>query len=158
MPLESPWSHWGNVPVDGDVVPASLIPFSRGDRNRQNKRHHFVSVAYMKGFANEAGKVWVYRSEAPEAPHPTRPEETGFENYYYSQKLPDGSQENHRFEDLWGVFEDVWPVTLKAVRDRRLSPAISFNVLGMAAVMRTRVPAARDRHALLMAAELRAGA
>lgn len=46
MPLESPWSHWGNVPVDGDVVPASLIPFSRGNLNRQNKRHHFVSVAY----------------------------------------------------------------------------------------------------------------
>ena len=46
-------------------------------------------------------------------------------------------------------------MTRQALRDRRLSPAISLNTLGMASILRARVPAARERHELLMAAELR---
>ncbi len=151
-----PRDQWGEVPVDGDVIPFSRIPFGHAGADNNKKRHHFISVTYMRGFANE-DKVWVYRSEDPENPRPERPEVTGYENYYYSTTLPDGSRNNHQFEDLWGVIESAWPATLKAVKDRRLSPAISFNVLGLATLMKTRVPAARDRHSQLIAAELRAG-
>jgi hypothetical protein len=131
-----------------------IDPLRKG-QNRNNKRHHFLSVTYMKGFVDSDKRVWAYLLETPGDPLRLPPTSIGFEKYYYSQKLPEGGQENHRFEDLWNVVETVWPTTLRALRDRRLSPAISFNVLGLASIMKVRVPAARDRNALLFAAKLR---
>lgn len=158
MLLNEPWSVWGEVPFDEDVIPFSRLNPFRGDQGRNNKRHHFVPATYMDGFSDPDGRVWVYRLDAAEEPLHLKPPATAYERYYYSQKLPGGGQENHRFEDLWGVIEEVWPVTLRAVRAGRLSPAISFNVLGMVSSLKARVPAARDRNAILMAAELRASA
>src|ERR1044072_942053 len=100
-------------------------------QNRNNKRHHFVSVTYMSGFADANERVWACRLETPGDSLHLTPASIGFGKYYYSQKLPEGGQENHRFEDLWSTVETVWPTTLRALRDRRLSPAISFNVLGL---------------------------
>jgi hypothetical protein len=146
---------WGNVPVDDDVRPFSILNPVGSEANRNNRRHHFISAVYMDGFADEQGRIQVYRCEAPEDPHPMNPRAIGFERDYYSQKLPEGGQENHRFEDLWNTIETVWPETVKALAARRLSPAISFNVLGMQTIMRARVPATRDRHALIVEAKLR---
>lgn len=149
------FGNWGNVPVDGDVRPFSVLNPIGGDTNRNNRRHHFISAVYMDGFTDERGRVQVYRCEVPEDPHPMNPRAIGFERDYYSQKLPEGGQENHRFEDLWNTIETVWPETIKALAARRLSPAISFNILGMQTIMRARVPATRDRHALMLEAKLR---
>lgn len=146
---------WGAIPVDGDVRPFSMLNPSRSDANRKNRRHHFISAVYMDGFAADDGRIQVYLCETPEDPLPMKPRAIGFERDYYSQKLPEGGQENHRFEDLWNTIETVWPETLKALTNRRLSPAISFNVLGMQTIMRARVPATRDRHALMLEAKLR---
>lgn len=149
------FGEWGNVPIDGDVRPFSVFNPVHGDTGRTNRKHHFISVTYMEGFTNERGRVQVYRAEAPETPHPMQPSAIGYENYYYSQPLPEGGQENHRFEDLWNSIETVWPETVRALQARRLSPAISFNVLGMQTIMRARVPATRDRVALMLEAKLR---
>lgn len=149
------FGRWGEVPIDGDVSPFSISNPVRGDTGRTNRKHHFVSVTYMDGFTNEGGRVHVYRTEAPEAPLFMQPSAIGYENYYYSQPLPEGGQENHRFEDLWSSIETVWPETVRALQARRLSPAISFNVQGMQAIMRARVPATRDRVALMLEAKLR---
>lgn len=149
------FGRWGDVPIDEDVRPFSIFNPVRSDTGRKNRKHHFISVTYMKGFTNERGHVHVYRAEAPETPHPMQPSAIGYENYYYSQPLPEGGQENHRFEDLWGSIETVWPETVRALQARRLSPAISFNVQGMQAIMRARVPATRDRVALMLEAKLR---
>lgn len=146
---------WGDVPFDDDVRPFSVLNPVGGDTNRNNRRHHFISAVYMDGFAAEDGRVQVYLCEAPENPLPMKPRAIGFERDYYSQKLPEGGQENHRFEDLWNTIETVWPETVRALAVRRLSPAISFNVLGMQTIMRARVPATRDRHALMLEAKLR---
>lgn len=148
---------WGGVPVDGDVVPVNRLPLNPGRSDRRNKRHHYVSVVYMKGFANGDGRVWSYLPSRPDTPHAARPETIGYEKHYYSRLLPNGDLDAHRLEDHWGRIEQGWPATLQAVRDQRLSPAISFNVLAMATLLRTRVPAARDRNRLLLDAELRAG-
>ncbi len=147
---------WGNVPVDDYVRPFSILNPTGSDANRNNRRHHFISAVYMDGFADKRGRVQVYRCEAPEDPHSMNPRAIGFERDYYSQKLPEGGQENHRFEDLWGTIETVWPETVQALSSRRLSPAISFNVQGMQTIMRARIPATRDRHALMLEAKLRA--
>ncbi len=155
MEDDSIWA-WGNVPDDGDVRPFTRNPIERSGANRNNKRHHYIPVTYMKGFADPKGRVWAYRANAAQTPLYVPPESIGYETYYYSQKLPDGTQENHRFEDLWNAIEAVWPEALRAAVDRRLSPAISFNLLGMATIMRTRVPAARERNELLRAVKMRA--
>lgn len=147
---------WGEVPVDEDVRPFSIINPVGSSTARTNRKHHFISVTYMNGFTNERGRVHVYRGEAPETPHLMQPSAIGYENYYYSQPLPEGGREDHRFEDLWGCIETVWPETVRALQARRLSSAISFNVLGMQAIMRARVPATRDRLALMFEAKLRA--
>lgn len=146
---------WGDVPVDGDLAPFTKVASGASNRRRLNKKHHYISVTYMEGFA-DAGRVWAYRLDAPASPLRIRPEGIGYENHYYSQKLADGGRDNHRFEDLWGLIETVWPATLQALKARRVSSAVSFNTLGMATLMRVRVPAARDRNALLLAAKLRA--
>lgn len=146
---------WGDVPADGDVVPFTHFDPVKGDALRSNKAHHYISAVYMEGFTDERGRVHVYRSEKPDDPHPSQPRAVGYENYYYSQKLPDGGQENHRFEDLWHTIETAWPATVAALETRRESPAISMNTLGMMSIMRVRVPAARDARAILMEAGLR---
>lgn len=145
---------WGDVAPDHDVRPFSALLRGRSDTNRNNKRHHFVSVTYMNGFCDE-GYLWAYRSEAPGDPNHVKPTGTGFEKYYYAYKREDGTQDNHSFEDHWNLIETVWPETLAALKTGRVSDAVSFNVLGMAGIMRTRVPAARDRKELLLAVKLR---
>jgi len=156
MPEQLFQSPWGNIPADADVRPFSRIRSAGAQLNRNNKRHHYISVTYMAGFADERRRVWAYRADEPQKPLHLPPANTGYERYYYSQPLPDGGQENHRFEDLWNAIETVWPETLRAIASRRLSPAVSFNTLGMATIMRTRVPAARERNEVLLAAKLRA--
>jgi hypothetical protein len=146
---------WGNVPVDGDVTPFTMGEPVRDGGDRSNRKHHFVSVTYMDGFTDDRGRVQVYRAEEPEKPHPTQPSATGYERQYYSQPLPEGGHEHHSFEDLWSCVEAVWPQTVRALLDRRLSPAISINVLGMVAIMRVRVPAARDSTTIMLEAKLR---
>lgn len=149
------WGGWGMVPVDGDVVPFSMIDPEKPGVRPPKKKHHYLSVVYMDGFADEAGRVWAYHDEQPQAPHSVRPASIGYRKHYYSCHLEDGTRDDHYWEDLWHCIESVWPETLKAVRDRRLSPAISFNLLGMVAMLRTRVPAARDRNELLLGHKLR---
>lgn len=149
------FGKWGNVPADPDVRPFSVINPAREGGARTNRKHHFVSITYMDGFADDTGRVQVYHSDAPESPHPVQPLATGFQNHYYSQPLPDGGVESHRFEDLFNSIETVWPETVRALEARRLSPAVSFNVQGMQTIMRVRVPAARDRTAIMLEAKLR---
>jgi hypothetical protein len=148
------WGGWGNVPDDGDVR-----PFSRIDPNRStdgNKRkHHFLSVTYMNGFAGKDGRLWRYLADKPADPQRASPRSFGYENFYYSQKLPDGTQENHMFEGIWHSVETVWETTVKAVTICRMSPAISLNLLGMATILKTRVPAARERNETLIATQMR---
>ncbi|MFP1133136.1 DUF4238 domain-containing protein [Asticcacaulis sp. W401b] len=143
---------WGKVPPDPDVRPFTMV--QRAPSKEEKKRHHFVSDTYMQGFCDE-GLIWSYRMEAPEDPRRLTPNATGFEKFYYSFLQNDGTKDNNSFENRWGLIETVWPETMLAVRAKRLSHAISFNLLGMATLMRTRVPAARQYKELLLATKLR---
>jgi len=148
--------NWGGAPSDPDVRVASsqLRKDSAGEAKK--KKHHYISVTYMEGFCAADGRIWTYRSEAPTTPHPKRPPDVACTNYYYSQKREDGAYDHNSVENLWSAVETVWPETLRAVRARKLSLAISFNVLGMMSITAVRVPAARQRQELILAAKLRA--
>jgi hypothetical protein len=153
-----PSGGWGDIPDDGEVRPFSKVAQTPSPENRRNRSHHYVSVTYMNGFRAETGKVWAYHADDPGPPHPSLPNAIGYRNHYYSHPMADGGRDNHSFEDLWNRIESVWDISMRAVRQRRLSLAISFNIRGMAAIMRARVPAARDKTAILLAAKLRAEA
>lgn len=122
---------------------------------KRNKRHHFIPVTYMNGFCGPTGKIYAYRAEDPTKPLHVDPRGIGYQNYYYSQPLPDGDRDDHQFEDFWNKIETVWRGTLLALRHKELNYEISFNTLGFATMMRTRVPAAREFHETLMATTLR---
>ncbi len=62
------WGVWGRVDNDPDVRCFTNSSPQRGSVNRRNRKHHFISEPYMKGFLNTEGRVWVYRPEAPGAP------------------------------------------------------------------------------------------
>jgi hypothetical protein len=132
---------------------AGDVPRPRGER----KRHHFVSVTYLESWAGADEKLHAYLSDKPDRPLHIRPDEIGFENYYYSQMRPDGSRDNDSFEQLFGTFETQWPRVLEAIEARILSPFTLHWLLGMTTIMRTRVPAARDYQESLMALETRTG-
>lgn len=151
-------ADWGEVPDDGDLRAFSKVPPNRGQANRRNKRHHYISVTYMDGFAGDDGRVWAYRAEAANDPHRALPASVGYENHYYSHKRDDGTLENHGYEDLWGQIETPWTATRRALAAQRLGAAMSFNLLGMVAMMRVRVPAAREATHLLLAQKLRSEA
>ncbi|MBP2511742.1 DUF4238 domain-containing protein [Sphingomonas sp. PvP018] len=121
----------------------------------ERKRHHFVSVTYLRSWADAGGKLHAYRCDRPTSPLHVRPEEIGFENYYYSQTREDGSRDNDSFENLFGNVETRWPRVLDAVNAGSLGPAVLLALYSMVTMMRTRVPAARDYHEALMALETR---
>ena len=149
---------WGNVPDDPDVRAASRMLGRAGEGAPAKKRHHYVATTYLDGFTTPEGKLWTYFLDNPLNPRPSRPEAVGYSNYYYSQLRPDGTRDDNSFEDLWSAIETVWPETMVAIRGGRVSPATSFNVLGMVGITGVRVPAARHRHELLLAAKMRAEA
>ena len=124
----------------------------------ERKRHHFVSVTYLNAWASgPAEKLYAYRSDGASNPLHVRPDEIGFENYYYSQMLPDGTRDNDSFENLFGGVETHWPAVMRALETRSLDRAILHRLYGMTTMMRTRVPAARNYNEEIMALEMRTG-
>lgn len=133
----------------------SMSPASAARPTAERKRHHFVSVTYLRSWTSADGKLHAYRSDDPTGPLHVRPEEIGFEKFYYSQTREDGSRDNDSFEDLFGKVETRWPLVLDAVSARKLDPTVLHWLYAMVTMMRTRVPAARDFHESLMALETR---
>jgi hypothetical protein len=119
------------------------------------KRHHYVPVTYLKGFCDNAGQVVAYRKDEPDKPLYLSPTEIAFERYYYSQPLPEGGQENHRFEDFFASVETYWPRALAAAHTGTFNPELLHWLYAFMTMMRARVPAARDFHESAMVLKMR---
>src|ERR1700733_767520 len=87
------------------------------------KRHHFVPVGYLKGFCDEDEKIRAFLKDAPlnDKIH-LKPDEIGFENYYYSQPLPDGGRNNNAIEDAFNKFETGWPALVVRLSAGSVAP------------------------------------
>jgi hypothetical protein len=121
------------------------------------KRHHYVPVAYLNGFTGSDGKIFAYRKDEPDRPLHLQPDEIGFENYYYSQPLPDGGQDNNKLEDFFSTIESPWPPIVGRIRQQkdiqqRPSDKDWFSIVTFMMLMRARVPAVRDMVELSLAA------
>jgi hypothetical protein len=118
---------------------------------QQKRRHHFVPVAYLSGFANSQNKIVAYRKDEPSTPLIVDPKSIAFERYYYSQPLPNGGQDNNRLEDLFGTVESTWPPIVERIR-RRLDINHDLEAIFMfMSMMRVRVPAMRDLYETALA-------
>lgn len=128
---------------------------TRDGKAPARKRHHFVPVTYLRSWTGEDGRLYAYHADQAGTPLHVRPEETGFENYYYSQVRPDGTRDNDSFEELFGRTETHWPMVLAGLDARRFEPGDLTTLYRMATMLRARVPAARDYQEALMALETR---
>jgi hypothetical protein len=125
----------------------------------EKKRHHFVPVGYLRGFCDEDDKIRAFLKDAPlnDKIH-LKPDEIGFENYYYSQPLPDGGRNNNAIEDAFGKFETGWPGLVDRLSARSAAPLDLVELLTFVLMMRVRVPAARDMVELSLAEQVKATA
>lgn len=109
------------------------------------KKHHYVPVTYLRRFTNADGILFAYRKDAPDKVLLARPENVGFQNYYYSQPLPEGGQNNNALEDFFSTIETRWPALCsKLSAGDRIIKADMIDLHMFIALQRARVPAARD--------------
>ena len=114
-----------------------------------------MPIAYQRAWTDANGRLFAYRSDSNGDPLHQRPESIGFERYYYSQILPDGTRDNESFEDLFGRVETDWPGVIAALDARQFTSRTLRCLYQMATIMRTRGPAARDYNESLMVLETR---
>ncbi|MGM4928552.1 DUF4238 domain-containing protein [Tardiphaga sp. 619_E2_N8_5] len=123
----------------------------------EKKRHHFVPVSYLKGFCDPSEKIRAFLKDSPlnDKIH-LKPDEIGFENYYYSQPLSDGGRNNNAIEDAFGKFETGWPALVARLSANSIASEDLLELLTFVLMMRVRVPAARDMVELSLAESVKA--
>ncbi|WP_454730874.1 MULTISPECIES: DUF4238 domain-containing protein [Cupriavidus] len=118
------------------------------------KRHHYVPKAYLKAFADAAGRVLVYRKDEPSKVLHVAPDGTGFERYYYSQPTPDGGVDHNLLEDLFSQTEGLWPAVVERLsRGENVNDSLLL-IFEFMLLQRVRVPASRDATEARLAAQV----
>ncbi|WP_457648193.1 DUF4238 domain-containing protein [Profundibacter sp.] len=114
------------------------------NNSNDKKKHHYIPKAYLNGFTDSGGKLWVYRKGAQNGAFHQSPNNVGFRNYYYSQPKEDGTRDNNTLEDLFGSYEAKWQPFVERLRNgecvnNQLDYFFQFLTLQM-----SRTPATRD--------------
>lgn len=122
------------------------------------KRHHYVPVTYLDAFTAPDHMLFAYRKDDPSKVIRSKPEEIGFEKYYYSQPLPDEKQDNNRLEDFFGTIESPWPGIVSALKAGYTDKPLVAALFEFMALMRVRVPAAREMVEANLAEQVKATA
>jgi len=120
------------------------------------KKHHYVPISYLKGFADNKGKIWVYSKDRPLDPLTMIPSNVGFRNYYYAQPMPDGGRELNALEDRFSELESLWPCLVEDIRAERVDERGLETLFQFIALQHARVPATRDIVELILAAHVKA--
>jgi Protein of unknown function (DUF4238) len=122
------------------------------------KRHHYVPITYLRAFAGADGRIWAYRKDDPERPLHIQPAAIAFERYYYSQPLENGGRDHNTIEDFFSKLEGEWsPLVARLGAGTAAGEDVGI-LHEFLALMRVRVPAARDMVELSLAEMVRAGA
>lgn len=117
----------------------------RDDENSNDKKkHHYIPKAYLNGFTDSVGKLFVYRKDTKKNAFHQIPDNVGFRNYYYSQPKEDGTRDNNTLEDHFSSYETKWPPFVERIRNgecvnNQLEFFFQFLTLQM-----SRTPATRD--------------
>lgn len=120
------------------------------------KKHHYISVAYLKAWCDVDGKVRLYRKDDPYKVIQQSPENFGFHKYYYAQPLPDGGKDHNSLEDLFSEYESKWPVIVEKIRRQEDVNECIKDISAFIALQRARVPATRDAIERMLADSVKA--
>jgi hypothetical protein len=131
--------------------------------SNDKRRHHYIPITYLNKFTDISGNIIAYRKDDPLPPLCVPPKAIAFENYYYSQPLPDGGQDNNTLEDFFASVEGEWtPLADRLRTGREATDSFTnsdfeslFTFLGL---MRVRVPATRDMVEISLAESCKAEA
>jgi hypothetical protein len=121
----------------------------------EKKKHHFVAQTYLRGFCNQEEKVCVYSKDKPAQPWWAAPDSIAFENYYYSQPIPEGGRNNNALEDFFSKIETDWPSIVAKIERRKRHEGGLSALLKFALMHRVRVPTARDAAEKMLAEAVR---
>ncbi|MHC0054348.1 DUF4238 domain-containing protein [Actibacterium sp. D379-3] len=124
-------------------------------KGNEKRKHHFVPIAYLKGFTSTDGKLHVYLKDEPEKLICQTPENVGFRKYYYSQPKLDGGWDNNILDDHFAEYEAKWPGFVKTLRDsgdvsEELDYFFQFLMLQM-----SRTPATREMVELVLSEQIK---
>lgn len=114
-----------------------------------------MAQTYLRGFSNPEGKVCVYSKDRPTHSWWAAPETIAFENYYFSQPLPGGDQDNNGLEDFFSSIEDYWPSLVSKIQNRQRHEGGLDQLVLFAMMHRVRVPTARDAAEKMLAESVR---
>ena len=126
-------------------------------RTIQKKRHHFVPATYLRRFVDPEGFVNVVRKAEHTVNLRSKPTETGFRNFYYSQPVVGGPQNNNALEDLFSKFEETWPQIAQSLESNESANSALSGLMTFIGFQRVRVPAFRDAIEQAMAHYARSG-
>lgn len=120
-------------------------------KGNEKKKHHFIPKAYLRHFVNDDGKLRVYLKDRPEETIWSRPDETAFRNFYYSQPKSGGEWNNNSIEDFFGRYETKWSAFLQVIRDGKFDEVDQEFLYEFMAMQVARTPAIRDSIELMLA-------
>lgn len=119
------------------------------------KKHHYIPKAYLNGFTDSEGKLFVYRKSIEKHAFHQKPENVGFRNYYYSQPKEDGTRDHNTLEDHFSSYEAKWPPFVKRLRNGEcVNDQLEFFFQFLTLQM-SRTPATRDMIEHLLADSVR---
>jgi hypothetical protein len=104
---------------------------------------------------SEGWEVCVYSKDKPRQHWWASPDSVAFENYYYSQPLPDGGQDNNRLENFFCSIETGWPELVSKIERHERCPGGLDRLLLFALMHRVRVPTARNAVEKILAESVR---
>lgn len=108
------------------------------------KKHHYIPKAYLNGFTDSKGKLFVYRKDTEKSAFYQSPKNVGFRNYYYSQPKEDGTRDNNTLEDHFSAYEAQWPLFVERIRNGEcVNDQLEFFFQFLTMQM-SRTPATRD--------------
>lgn len=126
-------------------------------RTIQKKRHHFVPATYLRRFVDPEGFVTVVRKAEHTVNLRSKPTETGFRNFYYSQPVVGAPQNNNALEDLFSKIEESWPRIVESLEGKMSANSALSGLMTFIGFQRVRVPAFRDAIEQAMARFARSG-
>lgn len=116
----------------------------KNNQQPQKKKHHYIPKTYLENFTDESKKLFFYRKDDAANPVYTSTDNIAHRRYYYSQPTPDGGQDNNALEDTFSEIEGHWKRIVETVRTGRDLKAEREYLYPFIALLRVRVPAARD--------------
>jgi hypothetical protein len=113
-------------------------------KQKPKKRHHYIPVFYLNGFANKDGCLYVY-DKNDKSVFESSPEGVAYENHYFSFMTPEGEKDSETVENNIMLLEGEFARIIKKIHNHENLTVDDHMVFALfVASMMVRVPNMRD--------------